>query len=234
MIGGILIATFIFHKVFPICKDAETLTALEKEVLNKHNEKRALHEDTPSLCYGESGDDVTFTAQKWTEHLAFTQEMTHSTQETWKFGENIAMAGKTGDPYTQSEAYLNSVEAWYAEVTAWNFVSSRKVSAGDVTGHFTQVVWRDSKQVTCGYDTLVFPARGYFPQGMVGYMVVCQYFPAGNWLSKYKESVMPLRNNVTHGSGGYANKAIDNGKINLMIIFGLAYVTTVYNTDCWI
>ena len=61
------------------------------------------------------------------------------------YGENLAYAGTSGTPAGQGEAYTDSVEAWYGEVKDWNFAKSK--GNGGVTGHFTQVVWRETKQV---------------------------------------------------------------------------------------
>ena len=58
----LLLLSLLLGTVGAVCKTGK-LTATEQAVLDIHNEYRSLHTDTPDLCYGESGDDVTFTAQ---------------------------------------------------------------------------------------------------------------------------------------------------------------------------
>jgi len=47
-------------------------------------------------------------------------------------------------------------------------------------GHFTQMIWRDSKQLGCGV------ARCYL--GTVR-LWVCRYAPTGNWDGQFKQNV---------------------------------------------
>ena len=49
-------------------------------------------------------------------------------------------------------------------------------------GHFTQVVWKSSRQLGVG-KAKSFDARQVF--------VVCMYYPAGNYVGRYKDNVLP-------------------------------------------
>lgn len=167
-----------------VCKTS-ALTAAEQAVLDAHNAYRAKHEGTDPLCYGETGSDVTFTAQSWTEQIAGEKAMKHS---SGSYGENLATAGTTGTALTQSPAYEQSTQMWYDEIKDWNFGTS--ASTGGVTGHFTQVVWKNSKQLNCGYATYV---SGSFNN----YMVTCQYYPPGNYNNQYASNVAPLKSTTT-------------------------------------
>ena len=162
------------------CKSG-ALTQFELAILDKHNSLRALHEDTPDLCYGESGDDVTFTAESWAEAMANAKTMQHSTGGS--YGENLAYAGTTGTVPGQEEAYTKSTQAWYDEIKDWDF--GKSASKGGVTGHFTQVVWKASKQLNCGYAT--------FQNRYNSYYVVCQYYPPGNYGGQYAAEVTGLK-----------------------------------------
>ena len=51
------------------CKDADSLTEMEKLILEAHNSLRSRHQDTQLLCYGESGEDIEFRAQAWADDL---------------------------------------------------------------------------------------------------------------------------------------------------------------------
>ena len=50
---------------------------------------------------------------------------------------------------------------------------------GEVNGHFTQVVWKFSKQIGCAYSV------GKFMTYNNAYYVCCDYFPAGNYQGQY-------------------------------------------------
>jgi len=47
------------------------------------------------------------------------------------------------------------------------------------TGHFTQVVWKGSKEVGMGVSS-------------DGHFVVCNYSPPGNWTDNFAANVLPL------------------------------------------
>ena len=87
------------------CK-TEALTEEEKFVLDEHNKLRQQHQDTPDLCYAESGEDITFTAQAWAEELAATGMFQHS--KGGEYGENIAYKSTSGDLPDKMAAYNTS------------------------------------------------------------------------------------------------------------------------------
>ena len=49
-----------------------------------------------------------------------------------------------------------------------------------IAGHFTQVVWKDSKKLGIGIAT-----------GKIGTVVVANYLPPGNYKGKFGENVPP-------------------------------------------
>ena len=150
-----------------ICKEGE-LTALEQTILDAHNALRANHEGTEPLCYAESGADVTFISQSWADSMAEEKSMHHSSGE---YGENLAYKGSSGDRVGQEQAYILASKSWYSEIEDWNFAESK--ANGGVTGHFTQLVWKESQQLNCGYAE--------FENDYNSHYVVCQYFPRGNF-----------------------------------------------------
>ncbi|KAL5272140.1 hypothetical protein ACHWQZ_G000380 [Mnemiopsis leidyi] len=176
------------------CKTS-ALSEFELAVLDKHNELRALHKETPDLCYGESSSDVTFTSQSWAEAMANVKTMKHS---TGSYGENLAYAGTTGTVPGEKAAYITSTQLWYDEIKDWDF--SKSASKGGVTGHFTQVVWAASKQVNCGYAT-------FKDNSFNSYYVVCQYYPPGNYNNQYATQVFELKKGGS-GSGSWFSWAV--------------------------
>lgn len=73
----------------------------------------------------------------------------------------------------------DAVDAWYNEISQHVFY--REPSSMS-TGHFTQVVWKDSRQLGVGMCKNV--------QGQV--FVVANYDPPGNYVGKYSVSVPPV------------------------------------------
>jgi len=184
VIAALLLCT-VLQIAEGVCKTSG-LTAEEQAVLDAHNAQRAKHADTDPLCYGVTGEDITFTSQAWSDTQAGKKGIEHSTGG--KYGENLAMAGRApAAALAKSPAYVASVDAWYKEIDYWDYATNAKKAdaSGKMTGHFTQVVWKGSKQVNCGYATYV--------DSMNYYVVTCQYFPPGNYQGQYAANVAPLK-----------------------------------------
>jgi uncharacterized protein YkwD len=134
--------------------------------LAAHNEARAKHCAAP-LTWSPKLAQL---AQQWANSLRDKGcQFGHSGGST---GENLA-AGTSGtlDP----EAV---VKMWYDEVSLYKFPNG---GFSMKTGHFTQVVWRGTKQVGCGRSQC---------KGMD--IWVCEYDPPGNWERQYRENVLPV------------------------------------------
>lgn len=67
------------------------------------------------------------------------------------------------------------------------------------TGHFTQLVWKESQQIGIGISIVQTTGRSRgpcFPNGPAYMIYVCvKYDPAGNYETKeaYKRNVLPLK-----------------------------------------
>lgn len=83
---------------------------------------------------------------------------------------------------------MNPFHSWASFVNMWG--SERKQhnfnSPGfsPATGHFTQVVWKKTTDVGCGWKL----CHGG-PRKANGYYVVCKYSPAGNYQGQFRENV---------------------------------------------
>lgn len=137
---------------------------LASTLLNAHNNKRALHEDTPALSWSS---DLASYAQNYADQYDCSGNLVHSGGQ---YGENLSLGyGIEG-----------AVDAWYNEISSYNWANP---GFSESTGHFTQVVWKSSTQVGCGTKSC---------GGSWGDYVVCSYNPAGNFIGEFADNVEPL------------------------------------------
>jgi pathogenesis-related protein 1 len=108
--------------------------------------------------------DVGAVAQAYAERCEFR----HS---GGPYGENIFAA-------TGSKSPKDVVDDWVSEKTDYDYATD---SCSGVCGHYTQVVWRDSKRLGCG----VANCTKNSPFGSGSWqMWVCNYDPPGNFVGK--------------------------------------------------
>jgi uncharacterized protein YkwD len=132
-------------------------------ILAVHNSERAAV-GVPPLVWS---DTLAASAQAWADHLATIPQMVHSGSGN---GENIA--GFFTDPTEPT----GGTSLWVAEKQNWH---------GGVltpenwypTGHYTQMVWRNTQEVGCGTAP---PGAG----GPSWSTLVCQYNPPGNYMGQ--------------------------------------------------
>ncbi|XP_067940798.1 uncharacterized protein [Watersipora subatra] len=155
------------------CTFKQSGEEFKKDALRAHNNLRALHH-VPNLELNYQLCDV---AQKWADHLATIGSLQHSNGSHMgtQLGENIASRwGSRGADYTGEEV----TQQWYSEESAYDY--GGKNHAGK-TGHFTQVVWKDSKELGIG--------KAADTKGRV--YVVANYKPAGNYIGNFTCNVLP-------------------------------------------
>jgi uncharacterized protein YkwD len=132
----------------------------------EHNRYRAKH-CAPPLAWSP---ELAAVAQKWADALKAKGCMFGHSNNS-KYGENLA-AGTTGA--MPAEAV---VAMWYDEVAKYSF---KRPGFSMETGHFTQLVWTDTRSLGCGMAQC---------NGMDVW--VCNYDPPGNWDGQYPEHVLP-------------------------------------------
>ncbi|XP_048747933.2 glioma pathogenesis-related protein 1-like [Ostrea edulis] len=71
------------------------------------------------------------------------------------------------------------VEMWYNEVKDYDFETN---TCSAECGHYTQVVWATTEYLGCG--------ERYCPS-LGGYLVVCNYAPAGNFPTQPYKNCQP-------------------------------------------
>ncbi|KAJ1257017.1 hypothetical protein BS78_K239400 [Paspalum vaginatum] len=142
-------------------------TADEQEFLALHNEARR-EVGVEDVVWDET---VAAFARAYAARRAGDCALMHSDQaERWKlnYGENIA-AGPPGADTTVAWA----VNSWVSEKQYYDSASGvcMKGQPQDLAcGHYTQVVWRNTKAIGC--------ARVMCDNG--GVFITCNYTPAGN------------------------------------------------------
>jgi uncharacterized protein YkwD len=142
-------------------------------ITEAHNRIRAQVGATPPLPDFAWSQDLADIAQSYAEHLSGSCDLVHSKGQ---YGENLAFFG--GSRATSSEV----VDLWAGEKACYTYGTFERTdsctSACDSSGgcgHYTQVVWRDTKVVGCGVATC---ANGQSE------IWVCNYDPPGNYVGE--------------------------------------------------
>ena len=138
------------------------------EALQTHNHYRKIHHVEPLKL----NKDLCKIAENYSKHLANIGYLQHSDNcyHDDALGENLYFCfgmDPTGSLVTKN---------WYSEIKNYNY--NGDWSNG--TGHFTQIVWKDTKEVGFGKSK---NAKGKT-------FVVANYYPAGNFLGFFKYNVL--------------------------------------------
>ncbi|KAL0895382.1 hypothetical protein ABMA27_011515 [Loxostege sticticalis] len=142
----------------------------ENEALEVHNEYRREHGVSPLVLSKE----ICKISQKWAEELAKKDSMAYSLNQ--KYGESV-YCGWSADPNTKIKA-RDCVDKWYSEINEYSFGREPEVLT---CGHFTQIVWKDTKELGVG--------SAKSKSGKL--YVVCNYFPPGNFSGQFSKNVLP-------------------------------------------
>ena len=116
--------------------------------------------------------DLAAIAQDWADGCEDEDDppdlIDHNPNRSTIYGDTIGenVWGTSGNPTPKA-----AVDRWAEEEKDYD-TSSGQCFTGTVCGHYTQIVWRDTKRVGCGVtecNNLQFPGT-----------IVCNYLPAGN------------------------------------------------------
>ncbi|WP_162918636.1 CAP domain-containing protein [Taklimakanibacter deserti] len=174
------------------------LAGEELAICNEHNAVRAKH-GVPALNWSA---DLASNAKNW---VAGCHTMTNSngdeffchqssqygcgTDPGYNYGENLSF----GYP---SRGGQEAARQWYCEVNVYNFDDPSPLLAGEdgggtifgdacnpannpkkVTGHFTQVIWRNTTRLGCAQNRCKLGGD----DGIEGTLWACEYDPPGNF-----------------------------------------------------
>ncbi|XP_048203599.1 cysteine-rich secretory protein 3-like [Perognathus longimembris pacificus] len=143
-----------------------TLRAIQKEIVNKHNELRRDVEPSASNMLKMSWSaKAAANAQRWAEQCNYKHSDSKFRATNLSCGENLFMS-------THLTTWSHAIQSWYDEYLDLIF-GQGPTNPGAVVGHYTQVVWYASYLVGCGV--------AYCPQQYLKVYMVCHYCPAGNF-----------------------------------------------------
>jgi pathogenesis-related protein 1 len=132
--------------------------SLERDMIGAHNAVRArVH--TPPLRWS---DRLAERARDWAANLLAHGQFFHRPNSS--YGENLfEIAGASASP-------AQVVDDWASESRDYDYKSNK---CRVVCGHYTQIVWRDTREVGCAV------ARNEGRE-----VWVCNYDPPGNWVGQ--------------------------------------------------
>jgi hypothetical protein len=130
-------------------------------ILQQHNTYRSALQLPPLEWSPELASD----ALAWAKHLAQVDKGQHDQEAAGKEGENLWWGT------TNAFSFESMVAAWGIEKTSFRegVFPDCKSNHSAVVGHYTQIVWRNTKAVGCA---LVGNGRNDY--------LVCRYSPPGN------------------------------------------------------
>lgn len=143
-----------------------------------HNDVRSVL-NIPGLVWS---DKLAVVAEEWATHLAENNgcEMQHrprTGKDARPFGENIywasALQWSDGKSEIQDISPNRVVKSWADEVDDYDY-HRNSCRNGKVCGHYTQVVWKDSKELGCGKAICADQSQIW----------VCNYDPPGNYIGR--------------------------------------------------
>ena len=108
--------------------------------------------------------------------------MVHSGNQN--YGENLYYCYSSNSICVTGEA---ASQAWYDEVKDYDYSNP---GFSSTTGHFTQLVWKDTEEIGCG-AACNSNNKCY---------VTCNYYPPGNYLSEFEDNVLPAKNSANNNS----------------------------------
>jgi pathogenesis-related protein 1 len=135
-----------------------SVNTLAQEMLATHNAIRA-ERKLPPLQWS---NELAAYSRRWANTLLAKNLSMHNPNSP--YGENIFIAGVGAAPST-------AVKQWASESQDYDY---RTNSCSGVCGHYTQIVWRDSRRVGCAV------ARGAHRD-----VWVCSYDPPGNYRNEW-------------------------------------------------
>jgi pathogenesis-related protein 1 len=136
-------------------------TAIQRSILIEHNKERKLL-NIPNLTWNE---EIALYAEEWALQLAEEDNSIHHRSED-NYGENISWISSMPDDISEGVAMWNEEKVYFKYKPIGNDWAK--------SGHYTQVIWKNTTQVGCG--CAVSKSGAFF--------FVCNYDPPGNYIGQ--------------------------------------------------
>ena len=153
------------------------LTEDQIKALKLHNEARK-EVGSPPLVWSEKLEKQALLYAKILARKDNKQNMKHSQTND---GENMTYSYSAESingvvtPTFSSTPLTDASVGWYEEINDYRYSKIKKIRIGRPVGHYTQMVWKNTKKVGIAYAVS--------KKGSV--YVVARYFPAGNIIGKH-------------------------------------------------
>jgi len=148
-------------------------------LLNQINTYRALHQVANVTWDLQLAND----SSVWAKTCAKKNKLYHD-YPMKTFGESLYLCwGPHCIPKNFAE---RPAKRWHSETRYMNWSN---ISAQKKTLHLTQMIWKDSTHVGCGYSSVENNKKRIHK-----YYVVCRYSPPGNWRGEYKQNIFNIHN----------------------------------------
>ncbi|CAH1407370.1 unnamed protein product [Nezara viridula] len=182
LIFQLLLLIHVFRPSQPYCninKEKSKLSCHDiNTILDYHNECR--DKVAGGRTKLEEGSDIW--VLKWDEELAKVAQdyankctMTHNLERPKATGENLAWFATSQNKRCDVK---DLIKMWYDEIN--NYKPDVSITYL-LTGHFTQMIWADTKYIGCG---VVFYEDGTSSKTPYQTMLVCNYQPPGNYVGE--------------------------------------------------
>lgn len=148
--------------------------AVDQAMLAAHNRWRAQVGVEP-LSYSP---ELAASAQAWADKLKQRHGCQPQHSDTrGSYGENLywasALLWSDGRREVQHVTAETVVDSWAGERADYSYPSN-SCKPGKACGHYTQIVWKSTREVGCGHATCDSKDQIW----------VCRYAPAGNWIGE--------------------------------------------------
>jgi len=174
--------------------EALVLDDEQKKVgLDRHNYHRAnvrpVALDMTNLTWHE---DLAELAVNYSRECIYAHNDDRAVDDFHTVGENVYAQSKTESPEL---AMKEAIDTWNDEVKDYDY-HSLTCRPGAICGHYTQVVWANTRAVGCGVTLCKDVDVGGGDIWESAMIVVCNYGPTGNWQGEYPYTAGALGSTV--------------------------------------
>ncbi|MDH5425892.1 MAG: CAP domain-containing protein [Gammaproteobacteria bacterium] len=162
------------------CDTYVTGTTAKDDFLCAHNAVRATANPVPSpeLPALSWNDNLATVAQAWADQCNWSHNPDRAAEYNSLSGEATSVGENLYLTTFSNPAPDAAVTAWAAEASSYDYATN-SCATGEVCGHYTQLVWRDTLNVGCGMKLCSTVAGTTMTNATI---MVCNYEMAGNWI----------------------------------------------------